>query len=99
MREFKGTQGEWIANKDKYEGYSVVLNDNDPIGVTFIAEGVGQGEDEGFYDAQLIAAAPELLNVMQSAYKCSGERNTLTKPVLDDMLAAINKALGINDKN
>ena len=33
-----------------------------------------------------------LLNTLKSAYQCSGERNHLTKPVLDDMLEAINKA-------
>lgn len=44
-------------------------------------------------NAKLIAAAPELLEALQSAYRCSGERNYLTKPVLDEMLSAINKAL------
>lgn len=33
-----------------------------------------------------------LLSALKSAYKCSRERNHLTKPVLDDMLDAINKA-------
>ena len=45
-------------------------------------------------EAQLIASAPELLKALQSAYKCSGERNKLTKLVLDEMLEAINKAIG-----
>ena len=33
-----------------------------------------------------------LLSALKDAYKCSGERNHLTKPVLDTMLEAINKA-------
>ena len=33
-----------------------------------------------------------LLSALKAAYKCSGERNHLTKPVLDTMLEAINKA-------
>ena len=33
-----------------------------------------------------------LLNALKEAYRCSGERNHLTKPVLDIMLDAINKA-------
>jgi len=33
-----------------------------------------------------------LLSALKSAYRCSGERNHLTKPVLDEMLKAINKA-------
>jgi len=45
-------------------------------------------------DANLIANAPKLLDALQSAYKCSGEKNYLTKPILDEMLDAINSALG-----
>ena len=33
-----------------------------------------------------------LLSALKDAYQCSGERNHLTKPVLDNMLEAINKA-------
>ena len=33
-----------------------------------------------------------LLEALKNAYRCSGERNYLTKPVLDEMLEAINKA-------
>jgi hypothetical protein len=32
-----------------------------------------------------------LLSALKDAYKCSGERKHLTKPVLDTMLEAINK--------
>ena len=34
----------------------------------------------------------ELLKALIGAYKCSGERNYLSKPVLDDMAKAIKKA-------
>jgi hypothetical protein len=43
-------------------------------------------------NARLIESAPLLLSALQSAYRCSGQRNYLTKSVLDEMLEAINKA-------
>lgn len=49
-------------------------------------------KEEAEANAKLIAAAPELLEACMSAYRCSGEKNYLTKPVLDDLLNAIKKA-------
>ena len=93
MKEFKGTKGEWNLSEDINDNERVCIvsesNDNfiDVWSLNLATE------DEMRANAKLIAAAPELLKALQSAYKCSGERNKLTKPVLDEMLNAINKAL------
>ena len=57
------------------------------------AKGRQDIKDERLANAKIAAASKELLKALQSAYRCSGERNMLTKPVLDEMLEAINKAL------
>jgi hypothetical protein len=50
--------GPWKAKEDSWDGYSVVIDDNGP-GVSIIAEQIGQGEDGGRGDAEMIAHAPE----------------------------------------
>lgn len=44
----------------------------------------------GTYAVVPIEDYNKILSALKSAYKCSGERNFLTKPVLDEMLEAIN---------
>ena len=50
--------GPWKAKEDSWDGYSVVIDDNGP-GVSIVAEQIGQGEDGGRGDAEMIAHAPE----------------------------------------
>jgi len=101
MQEFKGTKGNWkIGNH-----FSNIVTDEKTLRPTYNEK--DYESEKRYYggyivceslnkraDANLIANAPKLLDALQSAYRCSGERNYLTKPVLDEMLDAINRALG-----
>ena len=105
-KEFKGTKGEWskgwgdgltgptTPNRPTVEEgreYIPIANGMETIAIVIKQENNSINELEA--NAKIIEAAPELLKALQSAYKCSGERNKLTKTVLDEMLNAINKAL------
>lgn len=89
----KHTKGEWGVSK---EPFSLLVTH----GVNGQKESICQisqrykSEEEQSANARLIAAAPDLLEALESAYKCSGEHNYLTKPVLDKVLFAIKKAKG-----
>ena len=95
MQEFKGTKGEWkikgYAGQHDEAGASIQCNDEAICSTSQV-----RNNDWIEYEANanLIANAPKLLEALQNAYKCSGEKNYLTKPVLDEMLDAINSALG-----
>tara|TARA_R110000772_G_scaffold169846_2_gene281741 strand:- start:2134 stop:2460 length:327 start_codon:yes stop_codon:yes gene_type:complete len=106
--EFKGTKGEWVngygkgltgpttptssgPTVDKNRKYTPISIGQETIAIVIQQE--NDSMEELASNAKLIASAPELLKALRSAYRCSGERNTLTKPVLDEMLNAINKAL------
>ena len=50
--------GEWTVQSDEWgECNQVVIRDDEP-GYSIIAEGIGQGEDDGLADATFIAHAP-----------------------------------------
>ena len=50
--------GEWTVQSDEWgECHSVIIQDDGP-GYSPIAEGIGQGEDDGLADAEFIAHAP-----------------------------------------
>lgn len=50
--------GEWAVQSDEWgECHHVVIRDDGP-GYSIIAEGIGQGEDDGLADATFIAEAP-----------------------------------------
>ena len=59
--------------------------------VTRISDAI-QFEKQYGFPLKVAKAAPEMLKALEHAYKCSGEKNYLTKPVLDEMLKAIRKA-------
>jgi hypothetical protein len=90
MMEFKGTQGDWkVVNETQIAFSQDDFNTKD----CDLYEHQYDSFEELIANAKLIASAPDLLKALVSAYRCSGERNKLTKPVLDEMLKAINKAL------
>lgn len=69
--------GPWKAKEDSWDGYSVVIDDNGP-GVSIIAEQIGQGEDEGWGDAEFIAHAPEdIAALIAEVEKIRKEQNAL----------------------
>lgn len=50
--------GEWTVQSEEWsECHHVVIRDDEP-GYSIIAEGIGQGEDDGLADATFIAEAP-----------------------------------------
>lgn len=91
MEEFKGTPGPWVAHDDEESmATSVIMNDfGDILGVvgTYMTS-----TEEDYANAQLIAAAPELLEALQLIINdCS---RMIPKCAEDKAIAAINKALG-----
>lgn len=85
MSEFKGTKWPWkVLNEDDF----IVVHENDES-VTFVAACV---DDE--HDAQLIAAAPDLLEALQEVlYELSTARE-VHDGTIRQADAAIAKALG-----
>lgn len=94
MSEFKGTPGGWVVDED----YDVTTSDGRVV--AFTAVGVFE-EEEILKNAQLIAAAPDLLEALQDVMAeqsgtekiCGHNGFTCTCPY-DRAKAAINKALG-----
>ena len=108
MKEFKGTKGDWVNGwGDGLTGPTTPrcpnpTADDDrkymPISIgeqtiAIVVQQENNSMEELNANVKLMVASKKLLEALQSAYKCSGERNMLTKPVLDEMLNAINKAL------
>lgn len=56
--EFKGTKGEWINNV-----FNIQVNPNEPIKTSTVCRVYGNDE-ESIANAKLIAAAPEMLEVL-----------------------------------
>ena len=85
MKEFKGTPGPWSVNHH----YNWIESEN--------ADRVVIGGSQGFggNDANLIAAAPELLEALQETIHEVGHWLSTQKPELKEKIeSAINKALG-----
>ena len=73
--------GPWKAKEDSWDGYSVVIDDNGP-GVSIIAEQIGQGEDEGRGDAEMIAHAPsDLAALVAEVERLRGQVNAVKAAV------------------
>ena len=101
----KHTTGNWYYEKSGihiggnpiYDRYIIATDENQAgmrsvIGFCNTPQEHSRFVDETESNAKLMAAAPELLEALQNAYKCSGEKNYLTKPVLDNMKQVIEKA-------
>lgn len=91
MSEFKGTKGPWSRSGN------AVFNDDgyDIVHLTY-GEYTGIKEDEA--NTNLIAAAPDLLNMLQATTvyieKNANDGSGIIRAVLDASNAAIAKALG-----
>ena len=94
--EFKGTQGEWKVEQELgydcdviYEGGEICW-----LGLSDVSD------EEKLPNAQLIAAAPELLKELQKI-KFDIEMGFIdvrkSSPIYDGIVRAINKALGNNN--
>lgn len=100
MKEFKGTRGKWYMSNDT--GGLQVHSTRFPAGIDIISLMFPQFHDEQTKaNAQLIAAAPELLNALQALM--DGVANLPPLTAIEGALEkqykqaekAINKALGL----
>ncbi|EKQ4677560.1 hypothetical protein P5M41_002015 [Salmonella enterica subsp. enterica serovar Ruiru] len=93
MEEFKGSAGPWVAHDDEESmATSVIMNDfGDIVCVvgTFMTS-----VEEDFANADLIAAAPELLEALQKMVESYQFEASIDNPALLQARAAIAKALG-----
>ena len=100
MKEFKGTPGPWVAHDDEESmATSVIMND---FGDILCVVGTYMTSfEEDYANANLIAAAPELLEALKeliSGYEDREKSGMFDMLVHGDLIekanAAINKALG-----
>lgn len=97
MKEFKGTPGPWIAsNYDRSIG-PVCREADQSFGMIFPIAWVEFDGNQEYQqaNANLIAAAPELLDALQFTIHEVGHWLSTQKPELKEKIeSAINKALG-----
>ena len=97
MKEFKGTPGPWIADKTSRAVGPVSHDDDQSYGILIPVAWVEFDQDAGIQTSnqRLIAAAPELLEVLQETIHEVGHWLSTQKPELKEKIeSAINKALG-----
>ncbi|MGY6030692.1 hypothetical protein [Phytobacter sp. AG2a] len=92
MREFKGTPGPWVASTSDRSIGPVSKDDDQSYGMIIPVAWVEFDGKPGHHqaDANLIAAAPELLEALQAVVRVA-DRETVE---FDMARAAIAKALG-----
>jgi hypothetical protein len=105
MKEFKGTKGEWKAELRKsvwsvaQKGYDYNFNDlqkDSPNENLSTVCGIWGASKKDEANAHLIAAAPQMLDVLQKTrldLKCLGLRDD--SPMIRDIDNVINKALNL----
>ncbi len=72
MKKPEITKGEWAAIGNEDSNYRVRVKPTnliDHYAIQYVAEGIEQGEDAGKADATLIAAAPQMAEALEQAYK------------------------------
>lgn len=97
MKEFKGTPGPWIADKTSRAVGPVSHDDDQSYGILIPVAWVEFDQDVGIQasNQRLIAAAPELLEVLKLILSYHDDGNcVLHKEDVSMARAAINKALG-----
>lgn len=97
MKEFKGTPGPWIADKTSRAVGPVSHDDDQSYGILIPVAWVEFDQDVGIQTSnqRLIAAAPELLEVLKLILSYHDDGNcVLHKEDVSMARAAINKALG-----
>lgn len=97
MKEFKGTPGPWIADKTSRAVGPVSHDDDQSYGILIPVAWVEFDQDMGIQasNQRLIAAAPELLEVLELILSYHNDGNcVLHKEDVSMARAAINKALG-----
>ena len=92
------TAGPWNCNRSSASGYDIVCSENSPTDVCVISR---RDKTTGEIDAnaRLIAAAPELLAALETAYMAligylPAHRNDVTDAAIGAARAAITKATG-----
>ena len=97
MKEFKGTPGPWIADKTSRAVGPISHDDDQSYGMVIPVAWVEFDQDMGIQasNQKLIAAAPELLEVLKLILSYHDDGNcVLHKEDVSMARAAINKALG-----
>jgi len=89
MEEFKGTRGPWFVSN---EGNLLI---RDESGLSIVAKYVGYvNDEEEVANANLIAAAPDLLELVLHVRNCVKNDGLYEPANLDYFDKIINKALG-----
>ena len=98
MKQFKGTKGEWrIIEKQVPHTGGLILEVHEfqnNLQGCIIGRVTTNNYEARRANAQLIAAAPELLEALQEIILCSDERDSHLLPNFIKAQEAINKALG-----
>ena len=100
MEHFKGTKGKWeVKHSNSKTAYNVVgtaLGEKYKIArCPYVKSPIKADENEAKANAQLIAAAPELLSVLLKVQKAINEMDySEIEGLFDDVEEIINKALG-----
>lgn len=98
MKEFKGTPGQWIADKTSRAVGPVSHDDDQSYGILIPVAWVEFNQDMGIQasNQRLIAAAPELLEALQKMFRAGQKQNWNERyeSEMNAARAAIAKALG-----
>lgn len=97
MKQSQHTQGPWMVNKRKNNGGNYEITKcGQPIACVYTEEW-GYDARDGQANANLLAAAPELLEALEGLHSlqtCFPQRNTIVAKALEKASAALNKAQG-----
>lgn len=89
--EFKGTKNEWYIGEHRQNGIQIGCSQSHYVACAYRG-GADRNDDEVIANAQLIAAAPELLDALQDVVRFCEDNDI--NIVLDYAKETISKALG-----